>query len=481
MTAHDDYTAAPAGGLSNRIKQAAIGAMLGSAAGDALGAPFEFRPAGLYSSTFPSPVIGGTGEMIGGGSFGWAPAEFTDDSQMAVALAEALIARDLQFDPDAVWEHFRAWVASARDVGNITRAALSHAGYHNAAEDAHTRLGRSAGNGSVMRIAPIAIAGTLWDEATTVTVARAQSALTHHDLAAGWGAAVVAALVRRLILGQDFDAALTAALEVIDEVEQSARYRELLAPTWTPGADLGNGSVWGCVASAVWAVRQSDHFDEAVVAAIDLGDDTDTVAAVAGAIAGARSGVVRIPSRWTTPLHGTVGVPSRGMVTYRVPELTSLVFGLLGDSVHPDTPPDPAAGPQLVSEEGVHAANLLGAARAPEDMAIVSLCRGAGLFDDRTVRREIHLIDKGADHNPDLHHAVEEAVSAVDAFVAEGRPVVVHCHGGHSRTGLVLKAWYMRRHGGTHDDAHRWLTDRWPLYRTWNDRFADFLDQEWMR
>ena len=70
------------------ILQRAMGALLGSAVGDALGAPFEFGPAGQYSAQFPQPVLGGAGEMIGGGSFGWAPAEFTDDTQMTLALAE---------------------------------------------------------------------------------------------------------------------------------------------------------------------------------------------------------------------------------------------------------------------------------------------------------------------------------------------------------------------------------------------------------
>ena len=71
--------------------QHAIGALVGAAVGDALGAPFEFTPlAGEYSAEFPVPVLGGVGELTGGG--GWAPGEFTDDTQMALGLAESLIA-----------------------------------------------------------------------------------------------------------------------------------------------------------------------------------------------------------------------------------------------------------------------------------------------------------------------------------------------------------------------------------------------------
>ena len=70
--------------------QRAIGALVGSAVGDALGAPFEFERPGLYRSMYPEPVLAGPGEMRGGGGFGWKPAEFTDDTQMALALAESL-------------------------------------------------------------------------------------------------------------------------------------------------------------------------------------------------------------------------------------------------------------------------------------------------------------------------------------------------------------------------------------------------------
>jgi len=68
--------------------QRVIGALCGSAVGDALGAPFEFLPAGSYRARFPEPFLGGTGEMCGGGTFNWRVGEFTDDTQMALALAQ---------------------------------------------------------------------------------------------------------------------------------------------------------------------------------------------------------------------------------------------------------------------------------------------------------------------------------------------------------------------------------------------------------
>jgi ADP-ribosyl-[dinitrogen reductase] hydrolase len=104
--------------------QHAIGALVGSAVGDALGAPFEFEQPGLYRKTYPVPVLTGNGEIRGGGGFGWKPAEFTDDTQMALALAESLIARN-GFDPDDLWQRWRIWAQSAKDVGVQTRMALA--------------------------------------------------------------------------------------------------------------------------------------------------------------------------------------------------------------------------------------------------------------------------------------------------------------------------------------------------------------------
>ena len=75
--------------------------MIGAAVGDALGAPFEFKGAGQYSSVFPEGVLGGIGEMIGGGSFNWREGEFTDDTQMALSLALSILDKG-DFDLDHV-------------------------------------------------------------------------------------------------------------------------------------------------------------------------------------------------------------------------------------------------------------------------------------------------------------------------------------------------------------------------------------------
>jgi ADP-ribosyl-[dinitrogen reductase] hydrolase len=116
--------------------QHAIGALVGSAVGDALGAPFEFKQPGLYRKTYPVAALTGIGEMRGGGGFGWKPAEFTDDTQMALALAESLIARN-GFDPDDLWQRLGLRLCS--DPGPSPEAA----------RPARTRgSGRRAGGGT---------------------------------------------------------------------------------------------------------------------------------------------------------------------------------------------------------------------------------------------------------------------------------------------------------------------------------------------
>ena len=475
----DAGLARPAGGraFDPITTQRAIGALVGSAVGDALGAPFEFGAAGAYRATFPTPVLGGRGEMIGGGAFRWRPGEFTDDTQMAIALAQSIIGCN-GLDADDVWTRFVTWRRDAPDVGNLTRRALVASDWRRAALAAHDALGgRSAANGSLMRVTPVAIAWAAADEHTLMTVARAQSALTHHDPDAGWGAAIGAALIRRAILGDDPMDALPEVLALVDEPHRSD-FEVLCAESWRPGDDpRSNGSVYGCLAQAVWAVRHHDAFDDALRAAIDLGGDTDTVACVAGAIAGARASIQGIPSRWSTYVHGRLSTPD-GEAVFDNDALAQLARGLLGKEPAVSQPVERAAGPVEVAPR-LHAANLLGAASVPEHHAVVSLCRTHGHFAGHELRRELYLIDRPGAANADPLSAVRDAVDSIDAFLADGHDVVVHCHGGRSRTGLVLKAWAMRTHGLTEREAHEWLTARWSPYHDEQASFVELLRTEW--
>ena len=164
----------------------AMGVLAGMASGDAMGAGYEFQPPMNGDSLVP---------MVGGGPFGFAPGEWTDDTSMAIAIAE-LAAQGLDLaaesTQDALVARWCVWAESAQDVGMQTRAVLAavagdptaqHA--REAAQQLHERSGRSGGNGSLMRTAPVAVALLGHDYAHIAQVARAISALTHFDPEAG--------------------------------------------------------------------------------------------------------------------------------------------------------------------------------------------------------------------------------------------------------------------------------------------------------
>jgi len=446
----------------------AIGAFVGLAVGDALGAPFEFQPKGTYRRRFPEPVLGGIGEMVGGGP--WKPGEFTDDTQMAVLVADSLLAVG-DVDQKDLGERFKAWVASGpKDVGISTRAVLGANvdPVAAAAEYFADHPKGAAGNGSLMRTIPAAIRFAREGTEATMAAARAISAVTHGDPAAGEGCAIYHELVRRALDGDDPIASIPEVLDLVD-VDERERYEKVLSPNWLPAEGPGNGSVWGALGTAIWAIRGADSFQEAVVAAIDCGDDADTVGAITGGLAGAVWGAGRIPSRWTTYVHGSV--PGR---TYGLADLQDLARRLVGAKPVPLQVDDPVVERARVAE-GVWAANLAGARSAPTDMAIISLCRPKGYFSNHPVRREVYLVDQSAEHNPALEDALLDVLRSIVAFRAEGREVLVHCHGGRSRTGLVIRAWLQWHHGRTYEEALDEARAAWPHLVTYNESFEDVL------
>jgi len=456
---------------STRRNHRVSGLMIGAAVGDALGAPFEFKQAGKYSTVFPKPVVGGIGEMIGGGSFNWREGEFTDDTQMALSLALSILEKG-EFDPDHVWSYWRSWAKTARDIGTTTSRSLSFA---KRKDVEHHNSGSSAANGALMRAFPLALLDLPRPEICEIVLT--QGRLTHPHPASSWGAWLGVSMMISAIDGDDPFKTLKEELAAMPD-DVAATFRETLAPDWQPTRDkLNNGSVWGCLADAVWAVRNSKSFEETVTRAINLGDDTDTVACVAGAIAGAIYGIQAIPSRWTTYLKGTVTTP-KGVVNFDNASLGNFARKLANLPPAPNNDDEKPVGPTEI-EEKVFAANRSGANKAPRDWAVVSLCLVGDRFKDHEFRREIYMVDQPGDANPNLEMAVTDAVATIDAFLLEGKTVLVHCHGGRSRTGLILKAWKMKREGWVgasgEQKAHDWLTKKWPIYT--NTHFKQFLTE----
>ncbi|SDP01511.1 ADP-ribosylglycohydrolase family protein [Actinacidiphila guanduensis] len=310
----------------NRL-QRATGAVVGSAVGDALGAPFEFGPEGAFSARFPRPGSGG--EMCGGG--GWAPGEATDDTQMAVHVGESLLERGGLDLPD-VFARFRRWAAAdPMDIGVQTEAVLTGGLPWDRAAAEHFRTERrAAGNGALMRVATSGVYFAAHGRTATMDAGRRLAALTHGDPAAWEGTAILHDLLRVALDGDDPLAAIPGTLAAVVP-EHRERYAVVLSAGWHPrDATEFNGAVWPCLGTAVWALRTTGLYEDAVRAAVDCGGDTDTVGAVAGALAGAVHGAEAIPARWQEVLHVPLpGAPVAGRVL-RAPELAGLAGRLVG-------------------------------------------------------------------------------------------------------------------------------------------------------
>ncbi|MFD4030844.1 ADP-ribosylglycohydrolase family protein [Streptomyces sp. NPDC058637] len=305
------------------------GAVVGSAAGDALGAPFEFGAPGVFTARFPD----GVGTLCGGG--GWDPGEATDDTQMAVLVAESLLDNGGLELPD-VFDRFRRWAAAEpKDIGLQTEYVLTSGEPWDLAAARHFQVNpRAAGNGSLMRATTSAVYFARRGRVATMDAARRIAALTHGDRAAWEGTAVFHELVRVALDGDDPLSAVPGALAEV-HTDHRARWATVLAPDWHPDdATEFNGAVWPCLGTALWALRSTSGFESALAAAVDVGGDTDTVAAVTGGLAGAVYGLVAVPERWTRCLH--VPLPGYEDRVLRTPDLVSLAGRL--DGIAESTP-----------------------------------------------------------------------------------------------------------------------------------------------
>ena len=454
-------------------RQRAIGALIGSAVGDALGAPFEFGPAGRFSRRFPEPQRGVRTEMCGGGP--WAPGEVTDDTQMALLLAASLLAHD-GLDEADVFDRFAAWAAGgAKDVGIQTRAVFASGQPWQTAARQYFEAGhRAAGNGSLMRTVPAALYFASAGAAASAEAARRISNLTHGDPAAGDGCVLFHRMVAVALDGGDPLAHLDAALATIP-AERREKWQTVLTPGWAPGdATEPNGAVWPTLGTAVWALRRYVSFEQAMRAVIDIGGDTDTIACVAGGLLGAVFGIEAIPCRWTIALTGNVPGSDLGPVDY--PTLLATALRLIGDQPPPDLAERPPIEPVEV-EPGLWLTNLAGAARGPADAVVISLCRVHEEIP-QPIRRRVYLTDD--DSNLAIETVLEDVTAEIAAFRAEGRPVLVHCWAGESRTGLVLRAWLVRSRGLSAADAADEAQRLWPGIARWNQDFDGALER-WAR
>jgi ADP-ribosylglycohydrolase len=249
---------------------------------------------------------------------------------MAVLVGESLVERG-GLDLVDMFARFRGWAsAEPKDIGLQTEAVLGSGLPWDEAAVAHFAINaRAAGNGALMRAATSAVHFAPAGREASMDAARRISALTHGDPAAWEGTAILHELIRVALEGADPLAALPDTLAVVAAAHRD-RYATVLAPGWHPThATEFNGAVWPCLGSAVWAVRTTDSYETAVRAAVDLGGDTDTVAAVTGALAGAVYGLSGVPEAWRAALHVPLPGDVRGRVL-REAELRELTERLVG-------------------------------------------------------------------------------------------------------------------------------------------------------
>jgi len=296
----------------------ARGCAVGAAVGDALGMPLEFGPR--------SPPGAFVREM----SAGRLPAgTFTDDTELALVLAESLLA-NRPLDPADLANLFVAWYrASPADVGLQIAAVLSDIisgrTWDDAARIAYRNRPDSAGNGSVMRCWPVALAD--WDDlGDLVADSRVQSMVTHRHPECVAASAVVDVVIYHLLRGTSTVEAVDQASHIIEMPEPLAATVKA-APNRRRNALMNTGWVRHTLESAIWGLLTTDSFEEAVVQVVNLGNDTDTAGAVVGALAGAAYGLSAIPVRWREAVQGEWPVGSR--TRCNVVELTRLADRLL--------------------------------------------------------------------------------------------------------------------------------------------------------
>lgn len=427
----------------------ARGALLGLAAGDAVGTTVEFSPPGSFT-----PLA----DMAGGGPFGLEPGQWTDDTSMGLCLAESLVERG-GHDPVDQLRRYVRWMKDGYlssngrcfDIGMTTRMQLARfirtGEPHDPVVDEH-----AAANGSLMRLAPVSIRWA-YDETTVTTMAAASSRTTHPASRPVDACRVLAAMTAALIRGEPWEKVSAPDFwswgPLHPEVESVAR------GSWRskqPPAIKGSGYCVAALEAALWAVAGAADFRTAVLRAANLGDDADTTAAIAGQLAGARFGAVGIPQPWLDRLA------MREQIESLAEALHAAATG-----AHPAWPCDASfhawwvhPGRLLAGEHPCFSGfeeldARLGMLAAAGIETTFDLALEAPHGDTYAVRWQALGERLGRTHRR-LHRpigsldvldrtAYKDLVGEIDAELAAGRAVFVHCMWGIGRTGTVIGAW----------------------------------------
>ncbi|MFH1115579.1 MAG: ADP-ribosylglycohydrolase family protein [Pseudomonadota bacterium] len=277
------------------------GALLGLAVGDALGTTIEFSPPGTFE-----PVE----DMVGGGPFGLKPGQWTDDTSLALCLAESLVEKG-EFDPVDQLERYVRWYRHGHlsstgrcfDIGGTTSHALWTFEQTKNPYSGSTDT-RSAGNGSLMRLAPVPLFFAN-DPALGMAMSGESSRTTHGnilcvDACRYFGGLIIGAVSgasKEELVSERYSPIpdywkLNPPADEIDEVAGGSFRRK------EPPEIKGSGYVVKSLEAALWAFHKTNSFEEGCLTAVNLGDDADTTGAIYGQIAGAFYGINQIPRKW---------------------------------------------------------------------------------------------------------------------------------------------------------------------------------------
>lgn len=436
-------------------RERAVGALAGLAVGDALGVPVEFEPRQARES---SPVTG----LRGGGTWGCPPGTWSDDTSLALCLAESIVLRG--FDPADSGARFVAWMdeglwaarGSAFDIGGATRRALGRIRSGMPAVMAGGRGENDNGNGSLMRILPAALWLGPLPEPLRFRAIASYSAVTHGHPRSILGCWLLALVAARLLAGEApreaYELGMSEARSFLGGLPAPVRgeagaYARVLdggLPELPSSAVRGSGYVVHCLEASLWCLLANGDYPSSVLAAVNLGEDSDTTGAVAGGLAGLAYGEAGIPREWVQ------GIARSGEVLALARRLGGLVAAPPPEGCYWVLPgkllagPLPADAPELGSilDAGVDALVDLTERGAPDAKSAyaAALEKAEGARGTRIACRSAPMGDMTADRE-----AAEAALGELDSLLAEGRSPYLHCLGGLGRTGTVAGCYLVRR------------------------------------
>lgn len=280
--------------VTEHVLDRALGAYLGFACGDALGATVEFM-----SPKKIQKYYGVHRDITGGGWLALQAGQITDDTQMSLALGEAIIEQD-GWNLRAVADRFVAWMKSdPPDIGNTCRRGIIR--YRDSGELYGLPRDDEAGNGACMRNLPVVLA-TLNQPEYFNEWSLQQSRITHNNPLSDAATLALGSMARRMIIGQDIDVCRQAADQLLGD------YPEF---TYSPYPGKASGYIIDTVQTVLHYFFTTDSFESCLVGTVNQGGDADTTGALAGMLAGAKYGIQQIPQRWLTQLDQQVAAQIR--------------------------------------------------------------------------------------------------------------------------------------------------------------------------